>query len=86
MAETDIAVRRGGKTFRLVTKGESAGLFDRSGLVEVLTVDVPATAPMRMPSLSSAGEPLSLAKASKPCSCTGAPWNQSAADLRAQLS
>lgn len=86
MAETDLAVRRNGKTLRLVTNGDKAGLFDRSGLVETLTVDVPATAPMRMPELSSGDAAVSLAKASKPCSCTGAPWNQSAADLRAQLS
>lgn len=82
MAETDVAVTRDGKRYRLVTNGDRAGLFGKSGLAETLTVAMPATAPSRMPELESDGVRVSLARSSKPCSCTGYPWNASARDLR----
>lgn len=87
MAETDLAVRRDGKTLRLITKGAVAGLFSRDGLVETLVVETPASAPMRMPvlTLTEGGPAILLSKVAKPCSCLGAPWNSSAADLRGKL-
>lgn len=83
MAETDVAVTRDGKRYRLVTNGERAGLFGKTGLIETLSVAMPATAPQRMPELETTdGAHVSLARTSKPCSCTGYPWNASARDLR----
>lgn len=83
MAETDLAVNRDGKRYRLVTNGDRAGLFGKTGLIETLTVSVEATAPQRMPEVETAdGVHVSLARTSKPCSCTGYPWNASARDLR----
>lgn len=83
MAETDVAVRRDGKTLRLVTDNALAGLFDKTGLIETLVVTAPATAYGRMPELETMdGEAVQLSRGSKPCSCTGAPWNLSVQSLR----
>lgn len=86
MAEVDMAVRRDGRTLRLVTNGERAALFGKGGTVERLVVTSPATAPMRMPELADEnGAAVKLARGSKPCSCTGAPWSTSVTDLRGQV-
>jgi len=86
MAETDVAVRYDSKTMRLVTSGEKAGLFDKSGLVKTLSVVVEATAPGRMPTLEDEnGAVVTLGLTGKPCSCTGAPWNLGGNDLRTKL-
>lgn len=85
MAEVDIAVKRSGRTYRLITQGERAGLFDSSGLAETLDVVIEATAPMRMPTVAIGEKPVELRHSPRPCSCGGYPWNAQVGDLRAAL-
>lgn len=71
------AVRWQGHTYRLLIEGNHGGLFDREGLA--LRVfperDTPA---YRIPVLRDAqGNQVVVHQTTRPCSCKGAPWNQS---------
>ena len=86
MMDVDIAVRMNGRTYRLITNGDRAGLFSGHGSEPVrLDVTAPGANIHAIPALSGPDGPAALARASRPCSCTGAPWNLGVAGLRAQL-
>ena len=81
----DLPVRKGSKLYRLVSDGVTAGLFDRNGLAETLTVTL-ATKPNQVPKVAAQdGTEVKLTRASRPCSCVGMPWKNPHAELLGQL-
>lgn len=73
----DTAVRWQGSVYRLLIEGNHGGLFNREGLaLQVFAErDTPA---YRLPVLrDTQGNTLDLRHSTKPCSCKGAPWDQS---------
>lgn len=84
----DTAVRRDGKTYRIVGHSNGmAGLFDATGtLVQTLAVDGSAPNHRTLPTLlDEGGTPVALARVPKPCSCTGGVWKMGADHLRKAL-
>lgn len=85
MANVDSAVKYQAKTYRLITSGDKAGLFDKTGLAHRLTVtDQTKSGGLPQMTLAS-GDDVKLFRTGKPCSCKGAPWSTSSATLREQL-
>lgn len=85
MIRADLPVKMGGKSYRLITDGDTAGLFGRAGLEQRLVV-VDDKNGRGIPTVTNeAGDPVSLSRTSRPCSCKGAPWKTSLSDLRGQL-
>lgn len=86
MSAADIPVRTGGKLYRFVMKDGEAGLFDKTGLVQKLSV-TDSNDRRRVPQVAdSEGNNVKLTRVARPCSCKGSPWNRKLKDLMGEVS
>lgn len=75
----DIPVRYEGRRYRLIAEGQKAALFGKSG--PAYRLDVTEYPQNRIPTMTLDGEPFSVSRTARPCSCSGAPWSTSFRDL-----
>lgn len=73
--QVDLPVKVDGKLYRFIANGTKAALFGKDGVHQKLTV-TEAAKDRRIPKVANLdGEPVTMARSARPCSCKGAPWN-----------